>query len=197
MQSKNHPQKGSHIKVEPIKTIEDINKLKEYLKFQPRNLAIFNIGLYGCLRASDILKIKIGEVRNLKTGDCLWIKEKKTSKQKCISANKAIYDAVQDLIPTLENQESDAFLFQSEKGGGQICVSHLNFLVKKWCRKIKLKGNYGSHTMRKTAGYMHYHILKTPLPVIMDMLNHSSFKMTYIYLGIQPEDLKEAYMKEF
>ena len=51
-----------------------------------------------------------------------------------------------------------------------ICVPYLNGLVKSWCAEINLIGNYGSHTLRKTFGYMHRTINKTDLPTLMVML---------------------------
>jgi integrase len=69
-------------------------------------------------------------------------------------------------------------------------------MVKGWCKVINLKGNYGSHTLRKTFGYIHRTVFNTDIPTLMDMFNHSSQKQTLTYLGIQPSDIKDAYLKE-
>jgi len=43
--NENHPQKGSTIKVEPIKNRKDISTLKKLLLDRPRDLALFIIGI--------------------------------------------------------------------------------------------------------------------------------------------------------
>jgi len=58
--------KGSIIKVEPIRSSNDIGKIKKLLQNKPRNLAIFILGINTNLRASDLLRIKAGQVRYLK-----------------------------------------------------------------------------------------------------------------------------------
>ena len=65
-----------------------------------------------------------------------------------------------------------------------------------WCRELDLKGNYGSHTLRKTFGYMHRTVHGTDIPTMMTIFKHSSQKLTLDYLGIQPEEIREAYLKE-
>jgi hypothetical protein len=76
MAALNHPKKGDEIKVEPIRSEKDIKNIKKLLAGQQRNLAIFTLGINTNLRASDILKITIGQVRHLKTGEHLSIREK-------------------------------------------------------------------------------------------------------------------------
>ena len=77
---------------------------------------------------------------------------------------------------------------------GLLTVSSVNRLVKSWCKTINLPGNYGSHTLRKTWGY-HQRMAGTDIPTLMVAFNHSTQKQTLAYLGIQPEELKDAYLK--
>ena len=60
----NHPRKGSSILTEPLRSVEDIERIKELLKDQPRNLLLFVMGINNGLRCSDILKVKVGQVRH-------------------------------------------------------------------------------------------------------------------------------------
>jgi integrase len=91
-------------------------------------------------------------------------------------------------------------LFQSRKSdsnrGKALSVPYLNALVKSWCREINLKGNYGSHTLRKTFGYMHRTKFNTDIPTLMQMFNHSTQKQTLEYLCIQPGEIRDAYLCE-
>ena len=197
MAALNHPKSGDTIKVEPIRTLKDIKAIKRLLAHQPRNLAIFTLGINTNLRASDLLKVTVGMVRNLKPEDHFSIRETKTGKDRNITINKTVFEALRDLLDLHSPTTSDSTpLFQSRKGGKPLGVPYLNSLVKSWCKEINLTGNYGSHTLRKTFGYMHRTVNKTDLPTLMQMFNHSSQKQTLDYLCIQPEEIKSAYMFE-
>ena len=45
-------------------------------------------------------------------------------------------------------------------------------LVKKWCRLINLDGNYGSHTLRKTFGYIQRTKYGVSFEVLCKRYNH-------------------------
>lgn len=196
MAALNHPKSGDSIKVDPIKTEKDIKLIKKLLSDKPRDYCIFTIGINTNLRASDLLKITVGQIRNLKVGEHFTVKEIKTGKDRKITINKSVYDSVQMLLATMPNAEDGDFLFQSRKGGTALCVPYLNSLVKGWCKSINLRGNYGSHTLRKTFGYIHRTVFNTDIPTLMHMYNHSTQKQTLAYLGIQPSEIKDAYLKE-
>lgn len=193
--------KDEEIKVEPIKDLAAIAYIKRKLSDHPRNLAMFVLGINTNLRASDLLQITIGNVRGVKVGEQFYIgREQKTGKGRTLTMNKSVYDAIGDLLESYSPNIADCdLLFQSRKSGNngkRIAVSTFSTMVKQWCIDAKLKGNYGSHTLRKTFGYMHRTINKTDLPTLMQMFNHSSQRQTLEYLCIQPEEIKAAYMFE-
>lgn len=199
MQANNHPQKGDSIKVDPIRKVKDIQALKRLLADRPRDLAIFVTGINTNLRASDLLALTVGAVRNLKPEEHFDIKEVKTGKLRTITLNQAVYDVVQALLSTMPEAKDDEPLFQSrkkdKKNGQRLCVSALNLMVKNWCKEINLTGNYGSHTLRKTFGYIHRTVFNTDIPTLMTMFNHATQKQTLAYLGIQAAEIKDAYLK--
>ena len=57
----NHPKLGDTIKVEPIRTVPAINKLKQYLAPSSPNFALFVVGINTAGRVSDLLSIKLGQ----------------------------------------------------------------------------------------------------------------------------------------
>jgi len=143
------------------------------------------------LRASDLLRIKAEEVRYLVPGDILQLREKKTKKSRTITLNKSAVDSIQLLLNCNEYEDAD-YLFKSQRG--VLTVPSVNRLVKSWCKQINLPGNYGSHTLRKTFGYMQRTQINTGIPELMAMFNHSTQKQTLDYLCIQPDEIKDAYM---
>jgi len=191
-QNTNHPKKGTTIKVEPIKKIKDIKSVKRLIADNPRNLCLFVFGINTNLRASDLLRLRAGDVRYLKQGDAFEIKEKKTAKYRRITLNRSVVAAVRILLSSTPYEDSD-FLFKGKRG--VLTVPSVNRLVKSWCKEINLRGNYGSHTLRKTFGYMQRTQLNTGIPELMVMFNHSSQKQTLDYLCIQQKEIEDAYLK--
>jgi integrase len=146
----NHPSKSDMIRVEPIRNTKDVKAIKKLLANKPRDLALFTIGINTNLRASDLLQIRAGMVRNLKPMDEIELKERKTGKLRRISLNKSCTDAIQALLESRQYKDDEP-LFSGQRG--PLAVPTANPLVKSWCRTVNLQGNYGSHTLRKTFGY--------------------------------------------
>ena len=188
----NHPKKGTHIKVEPIRKVKDITLIKKLLSDKPRDLALFTLGINTNLRASDLLGLTVGQVKYLNEGDHLEIKEKKTGKSRLITLNKACANALQSLLQVGGYLDQDC-LFKSQRGA-VLTVSTVNNMVKAWCKEINLRGNYGSHTLRKTWGYHQRVTFGTDLPRLMVCFNHSTQKQTLDYLCIQADEIKDVYM---
>ncbi|MCG8685544.1 MAG: tyrosine-type recombinase/integrase, partial [Desulfobacterales bacterium] len=130
--------------------MKDIKAFKKILADKPRDLCLYTLGINTNLRASDLLRIKVSQVSHLKRGDEFTLKEKKTGKTRNITLNKIVYQVIRGLLLS-ENYVSDDFLLKSQRGN-VLTVPSLSRLVKFWCKTIHLKGNYASHTLRKTWG---------------------------------------------
>jgi integrase len=187
----NRPEPGKAIKVEPITKLRDIQSIKKLLHDKPRDLCLFTLGINTNLRASDLLSIKVGQVRD---ADELVLRERKTGKHRRITLNKAVRASIQGLIASDTYDDAD-YLFRSQRSAC-LTVPSVNRLVKQWCRMINLKGNYGSHTLRKTFGYHQHKTFKTPLPDLMVAFNHSTQKQTLDYLCIQAKEQRDLYLNE-
>ena len=193
------PKKGSCLKVQPIRSTKSIEKIRKHLKNNPRNLCLFSVGINTNLRASDLVRLRVGQVRYLKVGDLLHLNERKTKKSRSITVNKLVYQSFQKLLnsPEMKDAKDTDFLFMSQKSKGKqpITTSHVRLMVKGWCKDAGLKGNYGSHSLRKTFGYMQSTQHKASIEVLMSMFNHSSPRQTLDYLCIQPEEIRKYYLK--
>jgi integrase len=195
-QNYNHPEPGQQIRVEPIKSLKDIETIKKLLYDKPRDAALFTIGINTALRASDLLSIKVNHVRGLRAMDEITLIEKKTKrfgKRRQVNLNKACIDAITRLLATRSYQDDD-YLFTGQRG--RLTVPYLHFLVKKWCSSINLQGNYGSHTLRKTFGFIQRTTFRCPLPELTELFGHATQRQTLLYLCIQPEEIKKIYANE-
>ena len=190
----NHPTKGTVIKVEPIKSLKDICNIKKLLADKPRDFCLFVVGINTNLRASDLLALKVHQVKSLKPDSDIELKEKKTGKLRRITFNKACVDSIQKLLATKPYQDNDC-LFLSQRSS-VLTVPSVNRLVKTWCRAINLKGNYGSHSLRKTWGYSMRVHFNVGIPELMECFNHSTQRQTQAYLCIQPEEIRSVYANQ-
>ena len=189
----NRPEKGSSIKVDPIKATKHIQTIKKLLSDRPLDFALFTVGINTNLRASDLLSIKVHQVKDLKPNDEIVLNEKKTKKERRITLNKACQSALQGLLASKEYSDKD-YLFKGQRG--VLTVPTVNAKVKSWCKAINLKGNYGGHTLRKTFGYHQRVRFGTDLPTLMEIFNHSTQKQTLAYLCVQPDEIRNVYENE-
>ena len=192
-QNPNYPRKGSQIKVEPIRDKRAITRIKKLLEDIPRENCIFTLGINTAFRANELLSIRAKQVHMIEHGSYLDIKQKKTKKYRKVVLNQAATDAIQQLLASRDYAPDD-LLFQGQRG--PITVPTVNRMVKEWCRNVGLKGNYGSHTLRKTWGYWQRKGNNAPVPVLMEAFGHATQKQTLDYLGIEEKEIHELYLYE-
>lgn len=192
----NHPDQGATIKVEPIRDVKAIRRIKKILIDKPRDLCLFTFGINTAYRANEILSVRIGQVAHLQAGNVLDLKQRKTKKYRNVTMNKTVIDAIDNWLKHHPRSlDDDAPLFIGQRGN-QITVPYTNNLVKLWCQNVGLKGNYGSHTLRKTWGYQQRVQRNTPIPLLMEAFGHTTQKQTLEYLCIQADEISELFDME-
>jgi integrase len=195
MSNRNHPKKGSRIRVEPIRSLEAVESIKALLGDSPRDYLLFVLGVNNGLRAGDLIRLRAGQFRGAETGDTVPIVEQKTGKPQEVVVNEAVKEALDRYFAAFQPADED-FLFRSRKGKNRpVSVQTVNGLVKKWCREAGLKGNYGSHTLRKTFGYILRRKFGIGWDILAHRLNHSSPAVTRAYLGIQDDEVNGVLMR--
>jgi len=147
----NHPAKGSRITVEPIRRLADIKSIKKLITNNPRNHLLFVLGINNGLRVGDLLKLKINDVKKLKPGQSIVIRESKTGKNNILMINKTVYRALRIFLENAGPGDEE-YLFASRKTKKPLTIQSVNALVKKWAREINLSGNYGLILCGKLSG---------------------------------------------
>jgi integrase len=193
-QNPNHPKKGSSITVDPIRSLKDIRKIKRKLKKTgSRDLLLFSMGINNGLRVGDLLNLKVEDVIDLEPGETLKIREQKTGKQNVLMVNGEVHQALERFIEATNPKDEDP-LFKSRKTGKALTVPYASQLVKSWCRD--LKGNFGSHTLRKTFGYIQRTEFGVGFDVLCKRFGHSSPAITMRYLGIEDKEVNGILLNE-
>ena len=187
----NHPTKGSSIIVEPIRSIQHIIEIRKILRSTSlRDDLLFTMGINNSLRITDLLQIKVEDIRHKPMGTCLTIKEHKAGKENILVINPVVYQALQDYIRRMLHYNYSkewVYLFQSRKGGKPLSLSSVNAKVKKWTLDVGLIGNYGAQSLRKTWGFHQKTRFGVSFNVLCKRFNHSSPAHTMRYLGILEE----------
>ncbi|SEM89007.1 tyrosine-type recombinase/integrase [Palleronia pelagia] len=200
LRNSNHPKSGSTTKVEPIRDLAAIAEIKKKLSCRPRDLCLFTLGINTAYRANELLSIRVGQVAHLRAGDVLSLKQSKNGRYRTITLNGVAVQAIQTWLGHHPKTEEGAPLFWSQRTRKSLSVSPFINMVKGWCAEAGLKGNYGSHTLRKTWGY---HQLrgntKTPphlvLPLLMEAYGHARQQQTLEYLCIQSDEVASLFMQ--
>lgn len=170
--------------VQPLRSKEQIEDMKYALRkhCSERDYILFLIGINTGLRVSDLLKLKVKDLKKKK----LVIKEGKTSKPRTISIAN-IYDEVQAYISTVTASE---WMFPSRKGDKPISSVQAYRQLNKASELMGITEGIGTHTMRKTFGYWFYKQSKDVAKLQM-ILNHSHPSITLKYIGITEEEIEK------
>lgn len=118
----------------------DIENIKKLLSTNTRDLLLFTLGINNGLRCGDLLKLKVSDIKDLKPGDTLTIREQKTGKDNILMVNKTTHKILKQFLGETKSGD-DQYLFKSRKGNTPLSVGSVNAIVKDWCRAINLKGN--------------------------------------------------------
>lgn len=190
-----HPQKGDKLSVEPIRKISDIKAISKMLADKPRDQLLFAMGVNNGLRTIDLLKLRVKDVRYLKPGAIVRIKESKTGKENVLMINKTIFKALKKYLVALD-PDDEAYLFPSRKGGRPLQSQAVGTMIQNWTEAINLKGRYGAHTLRKTWGYIQRTQFGVGFEIICKRYNHSNPAITMRYLGVEDKEVHEVLMNE-
>ena len=174
MLNANHPKRGDTIKVEPIRTVNAINKIKANLSNHPRNFALFVMGINTAFRASELLSIRVGQIRDLKAGDRLDVKQRKTRKFRAVTINRPTSLVLQELIEWREKQsrlkkdlgwiDDDSYLFSGKNPQQALKVPTLNNFGKRLVQKSESQGELWKSLAQKNLGFYAKNETSDPYP---------------------------------
>lgn len=165
--------------VEPIRDTEKIRELANYLRnYSERNYIMFLIGVNSGLRISDILRLR---VRDVKEKDYISLREKKTKKQRIFPITPMLK---RELKKYYKEKREDEFLIKSQKGYNKAISRVRAYKILREAGELLGLYNLGTHTLRKTFGYQFYMQYKDVV-TLQKIFNHSSQAITLRYIGVE------------
>jgi integrase len=175
--------------VQPIRDKRKIEELKSILKRQSgRNYFLFALGINTGLRISDLLPLR---VLDLKNNHHIILTEKKTGKVKRFKINYELEQIINEYIDGLKDND---FLFPSGRTNKPLSRIQAYRILSDAAEMANLK-EIGTHTLRKTFGYFFYQKTKD-VALLQELFNHSSPSVTLRYIGIN-QDIMDKAMEDF
>lgn len=178
--------------VQPIRDLDTIYAIQNDLKENNfRNYLMFEIGIYIGIRISDILNIKVKDVKNK---DNLTLREIKTNKEKLMPIPSHLKREINKYIEDMNLQNNDYIFKSKKKKIKPITRVQAYNILKKIANKYNLE-NIGTHTLRKTFGY-HFYKKTQDVALLMTIFNHSDPSITLRYIGIEQDNVNKS-LKNF
>ncbi|MDC2864672.1 site-specific integrase [Bacillus sp. BP-3] len=174
--------------VQPIRDSEKIQQIKDHLKEKSeRNYILFVMGINTGLRISDILKLKVGDLK----GSHISMREMKTGKQKRIQITAALRRELKWFIKEREDHE---YLIKSRQGSNRPIGRSMAYKILRNTAAEFGLDEIGTHTLRKTFGY-HMYMQTKNIALLMEIFNHSSERVTLRYIGVNQDAMDRAMTK--
>lgn len=139
------------------------------------------------LRIGDLLSLTWEQLRK----DEVVLIEKKTGKKRVLPVNQHIRSAVNLFDPQAEGP-----IFISQKRS-VYSIQSINVLLKEVFAREAKTLSISSHSLRKTFSVAVYRKLgetESALVYLSEILNHTSLKVTRIYLGIRKQEINNIYL---
>lgn len=172
--------------VEPIRDKDKIREIQVYLKDRDEKYFImFIVGMYSGLRISDILKLKVKDVKDRLN---ITLRETKTSKQRIIEINKVLK---KELKWYCADKGEEDYLVPSREGFNKPITRDMAYKVLREAGKTFGIENIGTHSLRKTFGF-HFYQQTKDIVVLQQLFNHASPSITLRYIGIQQDSINNA-----
>ncbi len=170
---------------EPIKDKELIKDIAKYLKHNnERDYILFALGVYSGLRITDILNLRVRDVKN--RSEFILI-EKKTKKRKVLNINPNLKMM---LVRFVKNRDDREYIISYRDNGDNPITRARAFQIIKSCGD-KFGLRLSPHSLRKTFGYFHYKTNKDVV-ILQKIFNHSHPDITFRYIGINSETIKNS-----
>lgn len=177
--------------VDPIRDIEQIRKMKDYLLTRNyRDYLLFILGINTGLRISDLLNLKVSDVKDKYH---IIIKEQKTGKEKKFMLSDQMRLEIERYI---EHKGAGEYLFNSKRNRSASIDRTMAYkILNEAAEATGLETKIGTHTLRKTFGF-HLYQQKKDVALLQYLFNHSSPSVTLRYIGIN-QNVADEVMKGF
>lgn len=136
---------------EPIRRIEDINRIRSNLIYNPRDLLLFDLATQTGIGMKNLLLLKVSDLMGVKVGSNMPIKTNKYEKHNIIMT-QILYESFHNYLEELRPKPDD-YLFKPKKCNRPLNLSTVSNMINKWFSAADINNCYGVASLRKTWEY--------------------------------------------
>ena len=203
--------------VQPIRSISQIQQIEQILKSQSdRDYILFRLGINSGLRISDILKMKVKDIKNQ---SYFILKEQKTGKSQRLKIQPKLK---QELDKYIKGMDDEDYLIGSRKYKDKLTITikakdkdnkiknikqkidnisnnspiermQAYRILNDAANEVGIEEPIGCHSLRKTFGYWMFKMCND-ITMVQKFLNHSSPQVTLRYIGITQDSMDDLIM---
>lgn len=179
--------------VQPIRDMDLIQDIIEWLlEKNLRDASLFLFGIYTGLRISDILRLRVSDVRDVETLRIIPKKQKNATRRHIKTLEIYLQPELRYYIDMLvEGRKDNEYLFKSRQGKNQPITRQRAYeILREVADEFGLE-HLGTHSLRKTFGYFMYSKDKD-VAMLQEIFGHRSQHETLVYIGVSGEAIRKA-----
>ena len=164
----------------------------------PRDRALWILGVKTGLRISELLSLKIADV--LEHGSISgFVTVKKSStkgklESKTLPLTASARTALKELLDYFGFDQMDRPLFKSSQGEQAITRMQAHRILKAAYSELKLSGKCATHTMRKSFAHRMHKVMGEKIEKTQVALGHKSLSSTSSYIQVSRDEVEQAIM---
>lgn len=185
--------------VDAIREVKHLATFEKELAINPTALDLWRLSMALVLRISDCLNITLDSAKEAASIGQLSIRETKTKKVRIISVSD---NAKASLASAIKRADANgwSYLFESASRNKKAVKPLSRITAYNWFKEAASMMNYqhgtsyqiGTHSARKTAGYLMRKSGVDLAVITFKVFRHSSPDITARYLGLTDDDATDA-----
>jgi integrase len=185
--------------MQPIRKKEMLDLIEKTLAARTdeqgrRAFLLWEVGIRSGMRISDMLQLRVGDLRRQKRYTYLPIKQrhKAGARPITIPIESGLREVIEDRCHGMDDGDYLFLSAERDKKGDPKPISRMTaYRDMKWIQKVcHIDEPMGCHTTRKTFGY-HYYQQSKDVANLQTWFYHSSPETTLIYIGVAEDNLRK------
>jgi DNA-binding GntR family transcriptional regulator len=136
-------------KVNPIKTLTDIERVRDILRKKPRDLLLFDLATQTGLEMKQILNLRVRDLIDSKIGSRLILPQPGGNPPRAILITWTLYQTWQNYLKETAPSPND-YLIKSQKNSQPPTLSSVSHMINKWFKAANLEGAKGAKSLKRT-----------------------------------------------
>lgn len=137
----------------PIRSIEEIRRIRSILSDKPRDLLLFELAVGTGIGMKKLLPLKVKTLAGIPEGEKISIGTFR-DKQHTIIMTDILYETFHRYLQAVSPKPDD-YLFRSKKGQRPLNLSTVSNMINGWFETANIKNCYGAISLRKTWEFNH------------------------------------------